>query len=405
MYSTLDYIKRGARFVNNVARPGNKKLSTLMIYGTDLCDSGCKHCLIWAKRPVKHLPFDKIVEIMGSKCVTKDTTVGLEGGEFLLHPEADKILDWFSKNHPNFDLLANCLKPENVVKAVKKYKPKRLFVSLDGGKDTYKYMRGKDGYEKVLYVIEQCKDVVPISAMFTLSPYNSFEDLDHVISVCKKNNIDVRVGVYNDIEFFDTVEKAHSTEIASVKNEEVLNFKKVREELADVSVAKKEALRESQYQKLNIPDHRFDESNALSNFKKLIPQSIRETSENFDFLLLYDEWRKHKTKLKCYSILDSVVVHPNGDVPICQMLELKLGNVHEQSLDEIFNSAATQKTQKDYVHNCNKCWINFHRKYDIIMLRTLEKFFPKSIIETIYGKYQWCFDEKLTYSQYMKQYN
>lgn len=406
MYSKLEYIRRGARFVNNVTRPSHKKLSTLMIYGTDLCDSACKHCLIWAKRPVKHLPLKSIIKIMDSKCVSKNTTVGLEGGEFLLHPEAEEILKWFTKNHPNFDLLSNCLVPDKLIEAVKKYPPKRLFISLDGDQSTYEHMRGKDGYDSVIKVIEHCKDLVPISAMFTLSPYNSFEDLDHVIKVCQKHDIDVRVGIYNDIEFFDTVEKAHSTEISSKKNNEKLNFKKVRTEFADVSKKKKTELRTSQYEKLKIPKHNFDEKSTPSQqFHHLIPQSIRETSENFDFVLLYDEWRRHNTKMKCYSILDSAVVHPNGDVPICQNLELKLGNVHESSLDEIFNSHASQKTQKEYSHNCNQCWINFHRKYDIIMLRSLEKFFPKRVIEVIYGKYQWSFDDKLTYKQFMAKYD
>lgn len=404
MYSKLDYVKRGLKFANNVTRPGKKKLATLMLYGTDLCDSGCKHCLIWAKRPVRHLPFDKIVELMGSDCVGPDTTVGLEGGEFLLHPEADRILEWFTNNHPNFDLLSNCLKPDKLVEAVKKYPPKRLYISLDGDRETYKYMRGKDGYDKVLYVIQELKDVVPISTMFTLSPYNDFTDLDHVIGVCREHDIDVRVGVYNDIEFFDTVEKAHSTEISSLRDEkEVLTFKKVRNEIGDVSVMKKEKLRVRQYEQLSVPKH--DVNSNLSPFKKLIPQSIRQTTENFDFILLYDEWRRHQTKIKCYSILDSVVVHPNGDVPICQNLDQKLGNVYDNTLDEVFNSAASQAIQKEYVHNCNQCWVSFHRKYDIIMLRTLERFFPKRVIEAIYGKYQWCFDEKLTYRQYMDKYN
>ena len=79
-----------------------------MIYATDLCDSACKHCLIWAKRPPKHLSFEKFLEVMKSDCVTKDTMVGLEGGEFLLHPESMKFMEWLSKNHPNFDLLSNC---------------------------------------------------------------------------------------------------------------------------------------------------------------------------------------------------------------------------------------------------------------------------------------------------------
>lgn len=405
MYNKLDYVRRGFTFANNLTRPGHKKLSTLMIYATDLCDSGCKHCLIWAKRPVQHLPLEKIIEIMNSKCVSKDTAVGLEGGEFLLHPQANEILEWFSKNHPKFDLLTNCLKPDNVIDAVKKYPPKRLFLSLDGNKETYKYMRGKDGYNSVIRVIEECKDLVPISAMFTLSPYNSFEDLDYVIGVCQHYNIDVRVGVYNDIEFFDTVEKAHETEISKQKNNEINTFRKVKEELKDISTTKKEQLESLQYEAISTPKHNFDEVNYITDFQRQIPQSIKQTAENFDFMLLYDEWRKHNTKLKCHSILDSLVVHPSGEVPICQNLGLKLGNVYNNTLDEILNSPATQKTHKEYSQNCNQCWINFHRKYDIVMLRTLEKLFPKRIIELIYGKYQWCFDKNLTYKQYMKMYD
>src|SRR5688572_26834157 len=109
MYKLSDYIDRGGRFLNNQLKPGSKKLSTLMIYATDLCDSACKHCLIWAKRPVNFLPFEKIVEVMQSECITPKTVIGLEGGEFMLHPDAMKILEWFSLNHKNFDLLSNCL--------------------------------------------------------------------------------------------------------------------------------------------------------------------------------------------------------------------------------------------------------------------------------------------------------
>ena len=182
-----------------------------------------------------------------------------------------------------------------------------------------------------------------------------------------------------------------------IKTKEKLSFGNVKNELKNIATTKKERLNKLQYQRISVSKHNESNLNYLSNFQKLIPQSVKDTEENFDFLLLYDEWRKKKTKLKCYSILDSIVVHPNGDVPICQNLGLKLGNVNDSLLDEIFNSVASQKTQKEYVHNCNQCWINFHRKYDIVMLRTLEKLFPKRIIEIIYGKYQWCFDEKLTY--------
>jgi len=402
MYGKLDYLRRGLRYVNNSVRPGHKTLSTLMFYGTDLCDSGCKHCLIWAKRPVKHLPIAKIIEVMQSRCVSKHTTVGLEGGEFLLHPQALEILEWFTKNHPNFDLLSNCLKPDSLIDAVKKYPPKRLFISLDGNKETYLYMRGKDGYNDVLKVIENCKDLVPISLMFTLSPYNGFHDMEHVIEIAKKNNIDVRIGTYNDISFFDTVEKAHETEIGSIVNTDVLTYGAIRK-VKDEILEKNDKLNELEKEEIETPKHDHNKIMDSNEFKNSIPANIVDTTENYDFLLLYDEWRKKKLNMKCRSILDSIVIHPDGSVPICQNLDLKLGNVNTNTLDNIFNSLASQEIQNKHVHGCNQCWINFHRKYDIVMMRTLEKGLPKWLIEKIFGDYQWTNNKKVTYKQFMEQ--
>lgn len=402
MYGISDYINRGTRFVNNNLFPTNKKLSTLMFYATDLCDSACKHCLIWAKRPPVHLTKDKIVEVMKSKCVTKNTLIGLEGGEFLLHPEALEIMKWLSENHPKWDLLSNGLKPDNVIEAVKKYPPKRLYMSLDGGKEAYQYMRGKDGYEKVLKVIENVKDIVPISVMFTLSPYNNFDDMKHVAEVCKKYNIDMRIGVYNDIAFFDTVEKAHETDIGLVKDSDLVSFSKVKEK-EPVILDKKLQLNVLHEKDKHVPKHDANKVLNASNFKELIPQIVKEFSENYDFLVLYDEWRKKNVKLNCYSILDSAVILPNGDVPICQNLDVMLGNINDHSLDQIFNSLESAKKQKDYCHNCNQCWISFHRKYDVVLYRTFEKFFPKQAVSKMLGYYQWEENSKKTYSDFMNR--
>ncbi len=401
MYGIKNYINRAALFANNNLRPGKKKLATLMFYATDLCDSGCKHCLIWAKRPVKHLPFEKFKEIMQSDCVTKNTMVGLEGGEFLLHPEWDKIMGWLSENHPNFDLLSNCLKPDEAIDAVKRFPPKRLYISLDGTKETYKYMRGKDGYDSVLKVIKACKDLVPISTMFTLSPYNNFDDMKHVAEICKEYGVDMRVGVYNDIAFFDTVEKAHETDIGLKKDDTVLRYKDVKN-TKEAILEKNIALKTAERADINIAKH-DSEKLAEYDFKSSIPNIIKDFEENYDFLVLYDEWRRKRLKLNCYSILDSLVVHPDGNVPICQNLDISLGNVNENSLDDIFNGKATQAIQKDHVHNCNQCWINFHRKYDVVLYRNLEKFFPKKAIGKMFGYYQWEEDRKATYNDFMNR--
>lgn len=372
--------------IHNRLFPGRKRLSSLMIYATDLCDSGCKHCLIWAKRPVKYLPFEMIVKLMRSKCVHASTMVGLEGGEFLLHPEADRILEWFSRHHKNYDLFSNCLRPEELIAAVKKYRPHRLYISLDGDQDTYLHMRGKDGYEKVLQVIREVKDTVPVFVMFTLSPYNDFEDLKHVAAVCREHKVFLRVGIYNNIPFFDTIEDAGQLAFGQLKNSEVLTYKKAKE-MQDRKRSGEAA-------------EGVSEGKAAAgrgDYARLIPEEIREYSENYDYIRLYEQWSTKKIRLGCNSILDSLIVLPDGDVPLCQHLGNRLGNIYEISLDEAFNSPASNKTQQHYSANCNQCWVSYHRKYDIILYRTFEKYFGRWAASKMLGYYKWDEDETLSY--------
>ena len=239
MYSISDYLFNGLLYLNNTLRPRHKRLSQLMLYANTMCQSRCKHCNIWQK-PHEYLTFDEVKAIVGSRCVTRRTVVGLEGGEFLLHPQAKEIMAWLQHNHPKYTLLSNGLAPALVIDAVRQYHPVRLYLSLDGPRETYKVMRGRDGYDHVIECIETLKDEVPISLMFCLSPWNSMKDMEHVINVARKYGIDVRIGIYGTMDFFDTTAEM------------------------------------------------IDTTDYLQN----IPQNIHQTQENYDFVALYDEWRR-----------------------------------------------------------------------------------------------------------------
>ena len=351
MYKIRDYIHNGSLLLHNTIFPHTKKLAQLMIYATNRCQSRCRHCSIWQKQN-DILSKDEIVSLMSNRCIDRNTTVGLEGGEFVLHPQAAEIMEWFQINHPNYTLLSNGLMPQKVIDLTRLYRPKHLYLSLDGNRETYKNMRGIDGYDKVISVIEELKNEVPISLMFCLSPFNSLKDMEYTIDVAKKYDIDIRIGIYGTMAYFDT-----KAEMLQTQGE---------------------------------------------NYISQIPANIHETQENYDFVALYDQWRCGNLKLRCQSITNSLVIHPDGNVPVCQNLDVILGNIRKKSLDEIFNSAESISTQCRLSKECNDCWINFHRKYDIILLRNLEKVFPKKIIEMIYGKYQWCADPHVTYKKYFK---
>ena len=125
MYQPGDYIRSGLLYLNNLARPSHKRLGQLMIYATTVCQSRCNHCSIWQK-PHESLSLEEIKAIVGSRCVTGSTVVGLEGGEFVLHPQYAEIMEWLHENHPNYKHLSNGLAPARVIDAERRYLPARL---------------------------------------------------------------------------------------------------------------------------------------------------------------------------------------------------------------------------------------------------------------------------------------
>ncbi|HVS96255.1 MAG TPA: radical SAM protein [Puia sp.] len=402
MFSLSEYAGRGYNLIHNRLRPENKRLSSLMIYATDVCDSACRHCLIWAKRPATELPFESIEKIMRSGCVHPSTMVGLEGGEFLLHSQADRILEWFATHHRNYDLFSNCLQPDRLIGAVQKWRPRRLYISLDGDRETYLHMRGKEGYDRVIRVIRELRNTVPIFVMFTLSPYNDFDDLKHVAAVCSENGVFLRVGIYNNIPFFDTIEDAGRSYFGQHKKEEVLTYRKARALQEKAAVPGVAGAPEAVPGSPGASEAAVAGGNPVSRITA-IPEEIKAFSENYDYLKLYENWRSGKLRLGCHSILDSVIVLPDGKVPICQHLDTPLGNIHGKSLDEIFNSSASNALQQHHSRNCNQCWVSYHRKYDIILYRTMERYFGRWTTTKLLGYYKWDADENLSYGQAMKR--
>ncbi|HMC86340.1 MAG TPA: SPASM domain-containing protein, partial [Chitinophagaceae bacterium] len=71
----------------------------------------------------------------------------------------------------------------------------------------------------------------------------------------------------------------------------------------------------------------------LGDYHTDIPAAIKDFDENYDYISLYPNWVNGNLRLKCNSIMDSLIVLPDGTVPICQNLDIKLGNIHNESLD------------------------------------------------------------------------
>jgi hypothetical protein len=82
------------------------------------------------------------------------------------------------------------------------------------------------------------------------------------------------------------------------------------------------------------------------------------------YLDYHDDWLRGEKRLPCFSIFRSAIVYPEGDLYFCHHRQKLLGNLHEQSMDEIWDSKRTKEIQKEHLY-CNKCWCIFHRLSDV----------------------------------------
>jgi MoaA/NifB/PqqE/SkfB family radical SAM enzyme len=111
--------------------------------------------------------------------------------------------------------------------------------------------------------------------------------------------------------------------------------------------------------------------------------------DNFDDLYVsrFNGWIKGTVLIPCFFMRTCAVVHPNGDVVLCQKKNLKLGNLYVNSFSEIWNSKKTMEIQRQHRY-CTACWVSSHKTFDLEIIKNFEKVIPKRILEKIIGPYQ-----------------
>ena len=297
------------------------------IFATDRCNSKCLICNIWRKKPRTDLKPDVVKKILSSRVLSKSASLILTGGEFILHPEYEKILSLVNKSGKEYMLLSNGLLPDRLIAVVREFGVKSISLSLDGSPETYRKTRGVDGYSHVKKVVEELRDDnVRINIGYTISPWNSRSDLLHVMDFCTKNAVDLHVGYYSSVEYYD------------VKNAGDL------------------------YTVEDLIDHPYHK--------------------------LYPIWVSGNLKMPCLRIFLGPVIRPNGDVCLCEPRQIKLGNLYEQDLDEIWHSNRTTMLQKRNF-SCNGCWHDSQRESDIHAIQTFKYLVPPLLLNTIFGKSDW----------------
>ena len=118
--------------------------------------------------------------------------INITGGEPFCNPHLFKILDLIKNDSEkiSFSILTNgTLITEEIAKRLKNYNPYYVQVSLEGGKKTNDYIRGKGTYKKIAEGIKNLRNAdIFTSISFTATNLN-YKEFPKVVKYARKHNV------------------------------------------------------------------------------------------------------------------------------------------------------------------------------------------------------------------------
>jgi len=276
----------------------------LLLYVTNRCNSKCLICSHWSQPEKVDLDIKIIEDLVKSKTIGKANWT-IEGGEVFCYPDVLGMLGLLQKHKVNYTLFTNGIMPYRLESAVKMFKVRSVDISLDGPKTTYQVVRGFDGYDLAVESIDRIKKLTNLQVVFTASPWNTYEDYEYVRDLCKKKNVRLMFNIYCD-----------AVNTGVLGKDKYIDYRHV----------------------------------------------VYGTSP---YQVHYNFWTTGNLKLLCHSVAFTVPVMPNGDVVLCaSKVSTVLGNLHDNSLDYIWNQDKTKELQREHL-KCNACWVSCYRNFDI----------------------------------------
>jgi MoaA/NifB/PqqE/SkfB family radical SAM enzyme len=307
--SSLVEVKQFFKYVKAIR---DRELIRIPLLITERCDSRCKTCHIWAKKSAMDMPINMIENVLND---APNAIITLLGGEPTLHPDIEDILRLFKERKRFYKMVCNGMSPDHLEFLVNKYNIPDLTLSCDGTKEAYKQARGVDNFDNIVSLVKKLRDKTRLSLGYTISYWNSREELLKMQKLCKDYGVALVVTIYEEVKYFYTT---------APRMKEIYKA----DDLA-----------------------RFPHNRNLR---------------------LYNKWVNGKIKMPCHYIKYACQIETDGDVHACGRKFDLLGNLNTQSLSEIWNSPQTKMIQNELIH-CNDCW-SICREIDVVLNIILPKF-------------------------------
>lgn len=244
--------------------------------------------------------------------------INLTGGEPLCNPYLFKILDLIKEDSDliTFSLLTNgTLVTPEIAKRLKNYNPYYVQVSLEGGKKTNDYIRGKGTYKKIAKgIINLKKYDIYTSISFTATNLN-YKEFSKVVRYARKYHVD---NVWSDryIPLGGSEDKNLS-----------LNYEETREYLEIMAIERKKLISKK------------NNHTSISMYRAL------QFQMNNDFAY------------GCTAGDTLLTVMENGDLVPCRRMPIVVGNLFESDMSSLyFNSPILKNLRKNTIPDeCKDC--------------------------------------------------
>ncbi|MBM3292580.1 radical SAM protein [Candidatus Bathyarchaeota archaeon] len=307
------------------------------------CNSRCQTCNIWQiKKSEKELKIDEIKSFFkeNNRLLSRVKSIQLTGGEPFLRGDLIEIIILINKLLPkcSFWIPSNGYEHQIIYETVKnlfKILPKinlGITISLDGTSKTHDFLRGVEGsYYNALTTIEALKKFKNIykfklSIGTTITPIN-FSEIPEIFSIAKKNKLDYSIRIAHESKIY------YHNKIVDMKINKN-NFNSIIKDITNWQISQKGL---------------FNSVPTVAYLKGLINhfQDIRE--------------------IKCSAGIDSFFINPYGDIFPCIFFDRYLGNIKENTFQEIWYSKQSQQTRLEIDKMlCPNCWIECEAYRDIM---------------------------------------
>ena len=285
------------------------------------CNLKCLHCYQENHKPIQ-LEFDKLViiykqfkELLNKKKMKGH--INITGGEPLCNPYLFKLLDLIKEDSDliTFSILTNgTLINEKISKKIKSYNPLYVQVSLEGGKKTNDYIRGKGTYKKVAEgIVNLRKENIFTSISFTATSLN-YKEFPKVVRYARKYGVN---NVWSD-RFIPLGDSDKSL---------ALNYEQTREYL---EIMNKERNKLKKVKNSNT---------TISMYRALQFQMTNDFAYG------------------CTAGDTLLTVMENGDLVPCRRMPITIGNLFNRSMYDLYTNSDVLKAlrEKKIPDECINC--------------------------------------------------